>query len=123
MLSSVTDIAIVGAGPYGLSLAAHLGPTGRSYRIFGEPMRFWSRHMPQGMHLKSEGFASNLSDPRSEFTLEAFCRDRGIDYAPIGLPVALETFIDYGREFQRRYVPRLEQVDIQNLVLPPPVSN
>ena len=116
LLSSVTDIAIVGAGPYGLSLAAHLDPTGRSYRIFGEPMRFWSRHMPAGMHLKSEGFASNLSDPRSEFTLEAFCRKKGIDYAHIGLPVALETFIDYGREFQRRYVPRLEQVDIQNLV-------
>ncbi len=116
MQSLATDIAIIGAGPYGLSLAAHLAPAGRTYRIFGEPMRFWSRHMPQGMRLKSEGFASNLSDSRSEFTLEAFCREKGIGYAHIGLPVALETFIEYGREFQRRYVPQLEQVDIQNLV-------
>src|ERR1700733_9756406 len=87
------DIAIIGAGPYGLSLAAHLGRTNRSFRIFGEPMRFWSGHMPRGMRLKSEGFASNLSDPKGEFTLEAFCRERGIDYADVGLPVALERFI------------------------------
>jgi thioredoxin reductase len=78
-------------------------------------MKFWSGHMPQGMHLKSEGFASNLSEPASRFTLEAFCREKGIDYAHIGLPVALETFIEYGREFQRRYVPQLEQVEVTNL--------
>ena len=119
MRSLVTDIAIIGAGPYGLSLAAHLGPTGRSYRIFGEPMRFWSQHMPRGMRLKSEGFASNLSDPQSEFTLEAFCREKGVDYADVGLPVALESFIEYGREFQRRYVPQLEQVDIERLIAAP----
>lgn len=72
--------------------------------------------MPRGMRLKSEGFASNLSDPNSEFTLEAFCRQRGVAYADIGLPVALETFIAYGREFQERYVPQLERVDVTAVV-------
>src|SRR6185369_17203591 len=43
------DIAIIGAGPYGLSLAAHLRDRGRSFRVFGSPMRFWSDHMPAGM--------------------------------------------------------------------------
>jgi len=113
------DIAIIGAGPYGLSLAAHLGRTHRSFRIFGEPMRFWSAHMPRGMRLKSEGFASNLSDPNGEFTLEAFCRERGIDYADIGLPVALDTFIAYGTEFQRRYVPSLENAQVVGLTHSP----
>src|SRR5208283_3853866 len=86
------DIAIIGAGPYGLSLAAHLRRTKRSFRIFGEPMRFWSHHMPRGMRLKSEGFASNLYDPGSEFTLKAYCQENDIDYADIGLPVHVETF-------------------------------
>jgi thioredoxin reductase len=82
-------------------------------------MRFWSRHMPRGMRLKSEGFASNLSDPSSEFTLEVYCRENGIAYADIGLPVALETFIAYGREFQRRHVPQLEQVEVKSLAVQP----
>jgi NADPH-dependent glutamate synthase beta subunit-like oxidoreductase len=113
--STALDIAIIGAGPYGLSLAAHLKRTPVSFRIFGEPMRFWSRHMPRGMHLKSEGFASNLSDPGGEFTLRDFCREQGIDYADVGLPVALETFIAYGREFQRRFAPSLEPDEITAL--------
>jgi cation diffusion facilitator CzcD-associated flavoprotein CzcO len=71
--------------------------------------------MPQGMHLKSEGFASNLYDPRAELTLEAYCAEHGIPYADIGLPVALETFVDYGLAFQRRYVPHLEDVQITSL--------
>jgi thioredoxin reductase len=71
--------------------------------------------MPRGMRLKSEGFASNLSDPASEFTLEVFCREKGIAYADIGLPVELDTFIAYGREFQRRHVPQLEQVEVNGL--------
>ena len=58
--------------------------------------------MPRGMRLKSEGFASNLYDPKSEFTLEHYCKENGIPYAHIGLPVPLGTFIAYGREFQRR---------------------
>jgi thioredoxin reductase len=75
--------------------------------------------MPRGMRLKSEGFASNLSDPNGEFTLEVFCRERGIDYAHIGLPVALDTFIAYGTEFQRRYVPGLEPVEVVGLTHSP----
>lgn len=112
---TTVDIAIIGAGPYGLSLAAHLRGGKRSVRIFGAPMRSWSHHMPHGMHLKSEGFASNLYDPESQFTLEAYCTERGIPYAHVGLPVAIETFIAYGQEFQRRYVPHLENVQVTSL--------
>ncbi len=103
------DVAIVGAGPYGLSIAAHLSAMGVDFRIFGDPMEFWLNHMPKGMHLKSEGFASSLYDPDSTFTLEAYCKEAGLSYAHIGTPVPLEVFSSYGLEFQRRMVPQLER--------------
>src|SRR5258708_32400718 len=112
---TTVDIAIIGAGPYGLSLAAHLRDTKRSVRIFGSPMHSWSHHMPQGMHLKSEGFASNLYDPEAKFTLRTYCAERAIPYADIGLPVAVEAFTAYGVEFQRRYAPNVENVQITSL--------
>jgi Pyridine nucleotide-disulphide oxidoreductase len=108
----MVDIAIIGAGPYGLSLAAHLRHLKRNFRIFGRAMRFWSNHMPAGTSLKSEGFASNLYDPLGEFPLRKFCAENNIAYADIGLPVHIEHFIAYGLEFQRRYVPDLEETHV-----------
>ena len=105
---SSCDVAIVGAGPYGLSVAAHLGAAGVDYRIFGSPMEFWTKHMPKGMHLKSEGFASSLFDPGSKLTLGAYCAEKGIPYSDRGTPVPLDVFSSYGMEFQRRFVPGLE---------------
>jgi thioredoxin reductase len=71
-------------------------------------MDSWQSHMPKGMCLKSEGFASNLYDPESAFTLAHFCAERGIDYADSGLPVRLDTFSSYGQAFRERMVPELE---------------
>lgn len=102
------DVAIIGAGPYGLSIAAHLQAHRVNFRIFGHPMHTWLSHMPKGMRLKSEGFASRLYDPGSTFTLEAYCKEKGLPYADMGLPVPLEVFSAYGLEFQRRFVPQLE---------------
>jgi cation diffusion facilitator CzcD-associated flavoprotein CzcO len=102
------DVAIIGAGPYGLSIAAHLKARGVGFRIFGLPMHTWLAHMPKGMRLKSEGFASCLYDPGSTFTLQAYCKEKGIPYSDIGLPVPLDVFASYGLEFQRRFVPELE---------------
>ena len=63
-MTDTIEVAIVGAGPYGLSLAAHLRPAGVTYRQFGVPMKLWRDGDAAGMYLKSQGFASNLSDPR-----------------------------------------------------------
>ena len=112
MSDSQLPIAIIGAGPYGLSLAAHLRARRLQFRIFGEPMLSWRRHMPRGMLLKSEGFASSLYDPEGFFTLGQYCKDAGLPYADVGNPVPLETFVSYGLEFQRRLVPELEHHEV-----------
>lgn len=109
------DCAIIGAGPYGLSIAAHLRASGIDFRIFGYPMRTWLAHMPKGMRLKSEGFASSIYDPDSAFTLERYCEEKAIPYAKIGLPVPLEVFAAYGLEFQRRFVPEVEEKLVDSL--------
>jgi thioredoxin reductase len=106
------SVAIVGSGPYGLSLAAHLNPLGVDYRIFGPCMEAWDKHMPTGMFLKSDGFASDLFAPGPGYPLSQYCAEFGIAYEPIGLPVKRATFVDYGREFRRRFVPRLEETMI-----------
>src|ERR1700740_2990225 len=103
------EIAIIGAGPYGLSAAAHLRALGLPFRIFGRPMDSWRAHMPKGMLLKSDGFASNIYDPDGEFTLERFCSDQGIPYSHTGSPVSLHTFSAYGLAFRDRMVPELEE--------------
>lgn len=109
------ETAIIGAGPYGLSVAAHLRHRGIPLRIFGRPMDSWLAHMPKGMMLKSDGFASNIYDPEDNFTLKRFCDERRIEYADGRIPVRLETFTSYGLAFKDRMVPELEDKLVVNL--------
>ena len=115
MSADATDVAIVGAGPYGLSIAAYLRAAGVEFRIFGSAMETWLHRMPEGMRLKSEGFASDLYEPSGSFRLAEYCRREGIDYADTGLPVALDTFCAYGLAFQRRFVSQLENRTLVSL--------
>lgn len=107
-MTAATDVAIIGAGPYGLSIAAHLRAHGIAFRIFGSAVQRWRENMPESMLLKSEVFASNIYDPIDLFTLKHFCAEQGLPYADIALAVPRSTFGAYGIEFQKRLVPELE---------------
>ena len=101
---SVIQAAIVGAGPYGLSIAAYLRRAGTSYRLLGQPMHSWAQCMPKGMMLRSEPFASSLWDPQRRYTYGRFCAEHGLPYQPIGLPPTLQRFLEYAHWFQRHAV-------------------
>ena len=109
------DVAIIGAGPYGLSLAAHLRAAGIEHRVFGHPMEPWRRGMPPGMLLKSHGWSSDLYDPERSFTLGRFCAERSPPYHDSLIPVPVETFIAYGEAFQRRFAPNVERKTLVRL--------
>lgn len=95
------DVAIIGAGPYGLGLAHHLERRGVERRIFGRPMQFW-RDMPGGMFLKSFGFATSIPTADGTRTLPEYCRARGLEDKE---PIAISTFAEYGLDVQRALVP------------------
>jgi cation diffusion facilitator CzcD-associated flavoprotein CzcO len=108
-------VAIIGAGPYGLSLAAHLAARNVEHRIIGRTMATWDRHMPNGMFLKSEGFASSIAGPKGRWTLRAFCEQAGLQYADIGPPVSIDTFRAYGHWFQQHLVPHVEDDEVTSV--------
>jgi thioredoxin reductase len=70
--------------------------------------------MPEGMVLKSDPFASNLSDPQDFYTLARFSEEHSIPYSE-SEPVKLDTFCAYGLGFQKRCVPRLAEVNVSTI--------
>jgi hypothetical protein len=107
------DLAIIGAGPYGLAAAAYLRQVNAlSVSVFGEPMRFWRASMPTGMLLRSAWSASHIADPKAALTLDAYKVRSGNHLAA---PITLERFIDYGMWFQRLAVPDVDTRKVSSI--------
>jgi lysine/ornithine N-monooxygenase len=100
------QVAIIGAGPYGLAIAAHLRQAKIETCLFGEPMEFWQNQMPEGMLLRSSWDACHIADPLRASTLDSYSASEGV---PVPRPVPLNRFIDYGRWFQKRVVPDVDR--------------
>jgi cation diffusion facilitator CzcD-associated flavoprotein CzcO len=101
---SLQTTVVVGAGPYGLSAAAHLWGRGLPVAVLGRPMASWER-MPAGMLLKSPWPASSLSDPAGLNTLDRFVADTGM---PRVEPIPLPYFLEYCAWFRHRAVPQVD---------------
>jgi thioredoxin reductase len=114
-------LLVIGAGPYGLSTAAHAKRHGIDPLVVGDPMGFWRRNMPERMLLRS-GTDWHL-DADGIVTFEAFLAERGIDPAAV-TPVPLQTFLEYVDWFCARtdiqprptLVSKLEKVERRFLV-------
>jgi hypothetical protein len=107
----IEDVAIIGAGPYGLSVGAHLRSVGIRARVFGEVMGAW-RRMPRGMLLRSFREGTSIADPTGRLTIAGF---EAAQRRSIANPIALTDFIAYGEWFQRETVPDVDERNVQLL--------
>lgn len=107
-------VAIIGAGPYGLSLAAHLAARNIEHRIFGTPMLFWSQITQAGENrfLKSYCFGTNISTPKPGFSFADYSLPRGLETFE---PCSIGDFTSYGLSFQKQNVAHVEQVDVKQV--------
>lgn len=104
------DVAIIGAGPYGLSVAAHLA--GREVRTFGEPMETWRTRMPPEMLLRSDWDETSLSAPFDRGTIDRWAEEAG---EPREEPIPLQKFLRYADWFRRKFVPEGDAAEVVSL--------
>jgi thioredoxin reductase len=107
------DVVVVGAGPYGLTTAAHLLGKGLQVAIFGKPLELWRERMPAGMLLRSHWWATSLSDPKNQYSFARFLAQSPKYKACY--PVPIEAFVDYGLWFQQHAVPNVDETYVSDI--------
>jgi cation diffusion facilitator CzcD-associated flavoprotein CzcO len=106
------DVVIIGAGPYGLSAAAHLRHAGVEPYVIGQSMSFWRQNMPSGMFLRSRVEASDIHAPErrlSIFGYQKAMRRR------LPEPLPIEDFVAYGDWLQQQVAPNLDRRQVQSV--------
>jgi thioredoxin reductase len=114
---STSEVLIVGAGPFGLSIAAHLRGSGVDYKIAGRPMDTWRTHMPTGMLMKSEPYASEIASPTGGYGVGEYSRLYGLDYVDRVGPLTLEKFLSYADWYTRQLVPDVQNATVTDVRL------
>jgi len=94
-----TDLLIIGAGPFGLSLAAQAAHDGIEHLVVGKPMEFWRRNMPEGMFLRSA--CDWHLDPLNVHTIDAFLRSQGKTSSDVE-PLSLKFYLSYADWFRKQ---------------------
>jgi thioredoxin reductase len=112
----MTDVLIIGAGPFGLSISTHLRHRGVEHTIVGRPMDTWRSHMPLGMFLKSEPYGSVISSASQGYDIKTYSTLHGFDdYVDRVGPLSLERFLGYADWFTSQLVPDVRDITVTNV--------
>lgn len=112
--STKTTLLIIGAGPFGLALAAHAKSLGIDCIIAGNPMEFWRKNMPEGMLLRST--CDWHLDTNNEHTIDRFLETQS-QTCKDAEPLSLQFYLNYTQWFIQQkqlnisslYITRLDQ--------------
>lgn len=74
-----TDVLIIGAGPYGISLAYDLYKRNIHFQIIGKPFSLWFDHLVPGIQLRSDWRASQLYSRDGHLDIDRYLR---MHYSP-----------------------------------------
>jgi cation diffusion facilitator CzcD-associated flavoprotein CzcO len=107
---------IIGAGPFGLAMAAYAHHSDMDYLVVGRPMEFWKSNMPKDLILRSA--CDWHLDPVGIHTIEHYLRASGQSPKDVE-PLSLQFYLGYADWFQQQkrinilpaYVERLNRLN------------
>lgn len=92
-------LLIIGAGPYGLALAAYAKQKNIEYKVLGKMMDFWKSNMPNGMLLRSA--CDWHYDPCDQDTFERYLETKNLKPVDVE-PIALDVYLGYVEWFVKQ---------------------
>ena len=114
---AISDVLVIGAGPFGLSISTHLRNRGVEHTIVGRPMNTWRAHMPLGLFLKSEPYGSVISAPARGYDIATYSKLHGFDdYVDRIGPLSLDRFLGYADWFTKELVPDIQDITVTSVV-------
>ena len=96
-------VAVIGAGPYGLAIAAHLKGLGVPLALFGAPLARWAAQLPPGFMLRSPAEASSIAGPRGGPACSVADFRSSLGSRDLVAPLSGEEFLRYGAWYVARH--------------------